>query len=216
MKGTVLLLPILGGLLGPVGAAAQLPGMPVWNSPRAGTGLLVAADVGLPDSVGGKGSTVAGRVAFGFDALTLSASVGSRAPNGGPNTTEAGGTAAYRLIGGSLVPVALNIQGGIAGVRGAGQTVRRYTGAVGLSVDVPLPGITFEPWIAPGWRMNYFGGTATQGSMTNTNFGFAAGVTIGVGLVGIHAAIDHENEPGGSTTTLGLGLQLDIRPSLGL
>jgi hypothetical protein len=217
MKRAVLLLPIIGGLLAPTGVAAQLPGMPVWNSPRGGTGLVAAADVGLPDATGGNGSTVAGRVDLGFDALTLSASLGGRAPEGGPNTTEAGGAVAYRLIGGSLMPVALDVQGGIAGVHGGDRTERRYTGALGLSVDVPLPGISFEPWIAPGWRANYFGATPTLGSTTNTNFGFAAGVTLGFGLFGIHAAIDRENAPGGGhTTTVGLGVQLAFRPSVGL
>ncbi|HXQ29800.1 MAG TPA: hypothetical protein VN848_11080 [Gemmatimonadales bacterium] len=205
------------GVLLPVAAAAQLPGMPVWDSPRAGTGLLVAADVGRPDSSGGNGSTFAGRVALGFSALTLSASVGTRDPDGGPNTTVAGGTVAYRVIGGSLIPIAVNVQGGIAGVRGAGRTERRYTGALGFSVDLPLPGITFEPWVAPGLRTNYAGATGSLGSTTNTNFGIAGGITLGFGLIGVHAALDYEHLPGGGhTTTLGLGVDLDIRPSVGL
>jgi hypothetical protein len=217
MKGVLFTLVAIGTLAFPAGAVAQLPGMPLWDSPRSGTGLLVAADLGRPDSAGGKGSTYAGRVVVGLDALTLGASVGGRSPDGGSTTTEAGGTAAYRLIGGSLIPIAVNLQGGIAGVRGGGRTERRYTGALGLSVDLPLPGVSFEPWVAPGWRVNYAGSTATQGSTTNTDFGIAGGVTLGFGLIGIHAALDYEKLPGGGhTTTLGLGVHLDIRPSLGL
>ena len=64
----------------PAPAPAQLAGMPVWNSPRGGTRVLVAADVGVPDSAGGKGTTVAGRAALGLSALTLSATVGVRNP----------------------------------------------------------------------------------------------------------------------------------------
>jgi hypothetical protein len=214
MKAIIFVLVATAALLLPAGVAAQLPGMPLWDSPRGGTGLLVAGDVGLPDSTGGKGSTIAGRVALGFDALTLSASAGARAPDGGPNTTEAGGTVAYRLIGGSLIPVAVNVQGGIAGVHGAGQTERRYTAAIGFSVDVPVPGVTLEPWVAPGLRS---GAASVSGWSTNADFGVAGGVTIGLGLVGIHAAVDYETLPGGAhTTTLGLGAELNFRPSLGL
>jgi len=40
---------------------------------------------------------------------------------------------------------------------------------------------------------------------------------LGFGLIGLHAAMDYENLPGGGhTTTLGVGLHVDIRPSLGL
>lgn len=213
----VLVLAATGVLLVPTSAAAQLAGMPIWNSPRAGTGVLIAGDVGRPDSAGGSGTTFAGRVAVGFSALTLSASVGQREPDGLSSTTEYGGTAAYRLIGGSLIPVAVNLQAGAAGVHGAGVTMRRYTGALGFSVDVPVPGVSFEPWVAPGLRVNYVGATTGVASTSNTDFGIAGGVTIGFGMIGIHAAIDYEKRPGGGhTTTLGLGAHVDIRPSLGL
>ncbi len=96
----------------PAPAPAQLAGMPVWNNPRGGTRVLVAADVGVPDSAGGKGTTLAGRAALGLSALTLSASVGVRNPSGaGSNVTEYGATAAYRLIGGSLIPISITSRG---------------------------------------------------------------------------------------------------------
>jgi len=214
---------VLGAMVGllPARAAAQLGGMPVWNSPRAGTGLLVAGDVGRPRpdsaSVAGKGTTLAGRVALGLQAFTVSASVGRFEPDSGSSVTEYGGTAAYRLVGGSLIPVALNLQGGAAAARYAGVTTTRFTGALGLSIDVPLPGVSFEPWVAPGLRLNHVGASGANPATSNTVFGVAGGVTIGFGLIGIHAALDYEKRPGGGhTSTLGIGAHLDIRPSLGL
>ena len=70
-------------------ASAQLVGMPVWNSPKGGTGLTIAGDVGSPDSAGGKGSAYAGRVILGLQVLTVSAMVGVRNPDGaGANITQ--------------------------------------------------------------------------------------------------------------------------------
>src|SRR2546426_12782512 len=75
----------------PARAPAQLPGMPVWNSPRGGTRVSVAADVGVPDSAGGKGTTVAGRAPLGPSALTLRATLGGPNPAGaGPNVPQYG------------------------------------------------------------------------------------------------------------------------------
>jgi len=202
---------------GPASAGAQIPGMPVWNTPRAGTGLLVAADVGIPDSNLAKGTTIAGRAAIGISALTLGATAGVRSPTGGAShVNEYGATAAYRLIGGSLIPISVNLQGGIAHARDSVVNTR-VTTAVGLSLDVPLPGVSFEPWVAPGLRVNHRGASGTGPSQTNTEFGVAAGLTFGLGLFGLHAAVDYENLPGGGhATTLGVGLHVDIRPSLGL
>ena len=197
----------------PSSARGQLPGMPVWNSPQGGTGLLIAADVGRPDSVGGRGTTLGGRVALGFGSLTLSGSYGSDKPSGASALKEYGGTAAYRLIGGTLIPVAVNLQGGLARADDAGSWNTRLTGALGFAVDLPTPGVHVEPWIAPGLRALRVGATST----TNTEFGVAGGLTVRFGLVGVHAALDYQDVPGGGhTTTLGVGLHLDIRPSLGL
>ena len=80
-----------------------------------------------------------------------------------------------------------------------------------------MPGLSLEPWVAPGLRMNHQGASGVIPTQTNTQFGVAGGLTLGFGLVGLHAAIDYEKVPGGGhATTLGVGLHVDIRPSLGL
>jgi hypothetical protein len=199
-------------------AAGQLPGMPVWNSPRGGTRLFFAAEEGLPDSAGGKGTTYAGRVAWGAQALTLSATVGVRNPEGtSSNLTEYGATAAYRLVGGSLIPISVNLQGGVANVSDSGVTDSRFTTAIGLAIDIPVPFVNVEPWVAPGLRVTHSGARGASPSQTDTEFGFAAGLTFGFGLFGFHTAVDYENLPaGGHATTWGLGVHIDIRPPLGL
>jgi hypothetical protein len=192
-------------------AAAQIRGMPVWNSPKGGTGLTIAADFGWPDSAGGNGTTYAGRAVFGMSILTLSGTVGSRSPEGGGSVTEYGGTAALRLIGGSLMPVAVNLQGGFASFSQSSVTTTRGTLALGFAIDIPTPGVTVEPWFAPGMRLTH------SGSTNDTQFGMAGGLTIGFGLLGIHAAMDYENlASGGHTTTLGFGAHLAFRPAFGL
>jgi hypothetical protein len=203
-------LALLGG--GVPRAAAQIAGMPLWNSPRGGTRVLLAADAGIPDSIGGKGTTFAARAAIGLQALTLGATVGLRNPKGpGSNITEYGATAGYRLIGGSLIPIAVNLQGGVGSASESGVTNTRYTAAVGLAIDVPVPFVTVEPWVAPGLRVSH------TGSQSDTRFGVAAGLTFGFGMFGLHTAYDYEKLPAGQhTTTLGIGVHVDIRPTLGL
>lgn len=213
MKRALLMLAgLVAAALGvPRPAAAQIVGMPVWNSPKGGTGLTFAADFGFPDSAGGNGSTYAGRVVFGMSVLTLSGTVGSWKPEGGASVTEYGGTAALRLIGGSLMPVSVNLQGGFGSFSRSGVTTTRGTAALGFAIDIPTPGVTVEPWIAPGLRLTH------TGSTNDTQFGVAGGLTIGFGMLGIHAAMDYEKLAGGGhTTTLGIGANLSFRPAFGL
>jgi hypothetical protein len=208
----------LAAIAVPARTVAQLPGMPVWNSPKGGTGLTVAGDVGFPDSVGGKGTTCAARVVLGLQALSVGATVGVRNPSGtGPNVTEYGGTLAYRLIGGSLIPLSVNLQGGYAGYSRASTNYSHATAAIGFAIDLPTPGVTVEPWVAPGVRINHAGASGAIASQTNTAFGVAGGLTIGMGMMGLHAAMDYEGvKGGGHATTLGIGVHLAIRPSFGL
>ena len=202
----------------PARACAQMIGMPVWNSPRGGTGLTIAGDYGSPDSTGGKGSAYAGRVVLGLSALTVSAAVGVRNPSGsGANITQYAGTAALRLIGGSLIPLSVNLQGGLGTFKDSGIRSTRGTAALGFAIDLPTPIIHVEPWVAPGFRVTHSGASGLLSSQTNTKFGIAGGLTIDFGMLGVHAALDYEQIPGGGhSRTVGIGAHLAIRPSFGL
>ncbi|HUL48608.1 MAG TPA: hypothetical protein VLT79_01195, partial [Gemmatimonadales bacterium] len=215
-----LALAVIAALSGGAAARAQLPGMPVWNTPRGGSRFFFAADAGYPDvSSVVSGDVYAARAAAGFQAFTVSATVGvrSQASTVQGSNTEYGGAAAYRIIGGSLIPVAINVQGGAAFWSESGASNQRYTGAVGISVDVPIPYVTMEPWIAPGIRVTRLG-TNSASPFQSTEFGWAAGLTFGFGMFGVHLAYDSEKQPSPAPTTgtFGIGVHIDIRPPLGL
>src|SRR5690242_10209639 len=97
-------------------AAAQIAGMPVWNSPKGGTGLTINGDFGKPSSApnGLGGTAFGGRAELGLGTLTISAGAATYKPE---NATESilglGADAAFRVVGGSLVPVNINVQAGV-------------------------------------------------------------------------------------------------------
>ena len=92
-------------------AAAQLAGMPVWNSPKGGTGVTINGDLGMPNNNGGKGTAFGARATVGLANLSLTAGLASWKPSGASNSvTSVGGNAAFKIIGGSLIPLAVNFQ----------------------------------------------------------------------------------------------------------
>ena len=74
MKRAAILLALAAFVTAP--ATAQWLGMPVWNSPKGGTGITINGDWGKPDETGGKGN------AFGGRASAPSSSSVSPAPDG--------------------------------------------------------------------------------------------------------------------------------------
>jgi len=52
-------------------AAAQWAGMPVWNSPKGGTGVTINGDVGLPNTDAGKGTAFGARGMLGLANLKI-------------------------------------------------------------------------------------------------------------------------------------------------
>src|SRR5439155_1110469 len=63
MKRVVLAVGLAASVAAP--AAAQWTGMPVWNSPKGGTGITISGDWGRPDSAAGTGAS-ASHTKFGF------------------------------------------------------------------------------------------------------------------------------------------------------
>src|SRR5205807_7298255 len=161
MKQTALILGLIAFLATPL--TAQWLGMPTWNAPKGGTGVTFYGDYGAPSDSSGGGNAFGGRASLGLGTITLTAGVASwKAANQNARATSYGGTAAFRLIGGSLIPVSVNLQLGAGhnaiGTSGA-DTVRASTtvlGAVGFSVPLPTPGISIEPYFSPGIRYHKF------------------------------------------------------------
>lgn len=216
MKRGLILVTLALGATAP--AAAQLIGMPVWNSPKGGTGLTIDGDYGKPNSSSGGGSAFGGRATLGLGTLSVTAGVASYKPSGASSSlTSFGGDVAFRVIGGSLLPFAVNIQGGAAHASSSGVTQTNVIGAVGISAVLPSPGISIEPYVSPGIRytkQSISGFPALGGS--STNFGFAVGANVGFGMFGVHVAYDYTKVSGGNIGVFGIGAHVAIRVPLGM
>ena len=205
-------------------AAAQWLGMPAWNGPKGGTGVSFYGDYGAPSDSSGGGNAFGGRASLGLGTITLTAGVASWKPaNQNARATSYGATAAFRLIGGSLIPVSVNLQLGAAhnaqNTSGL-DTVRASTtvlGTVGFSVPLPTPGISIEPFFSPGIRYHKFSDVPVGSKDHETNFGWVIGGNFSFGLVGVHVAYDSEKLDGGTTRkVLGVGANVGLRLPMGL
>src|SRR5689334_1755088 len=126
MKSTAMVIGFLALLAAP--AAAQWLGEPVWNSPKGGTGVTISGDYAHPNADYGKGNTWGGRASLGLSTITLTAGVASWKPeNATQSLTSVGGNVAFRLIGGSLLPVAINMQLGGASTSSSGVAAKATT-----------------------------------------------------------------------------------------
>jgi len=219
MKQTPLILGFAAFLATPL--TAQWLGMPAWNGPKGGTGVSFYGDYGAPNDNAGKGNAFGGRVALGVGTITLTAGVASwKVDSLNVRVTSYGGTAAFRLIGGSLIPVSVGLQLGAAhsaavtfGQGGVFPAQTSVLAAVGLSVPLPTPGISVEPYFAPGIRYH-----KTPAGVTDhqTNFGWVIGGNFSFGLVGIHVAYDSEKWEDGTHGILGVGADVGLRLPMGL
>ena len=217
MKRTALIL-ALGLLATP--AAAQWLGEPMWNDPQAGTGFTIYGDYSRPNTEAGGGTAFGGRVTLGAGTFTLTGGVSSWDPDlVSKRLLSVGGTAAFRLIGGSLIPVAVNLQlggGHSFEVTSSTTTLPLQTmlhAAVGLSVPLPTPVVSIEPFVSPGIRYHHYSNVAPGAPDHEVHFGWVIGGVVGVGPIGIHVAYDSEKFDDGTThSVFGIGANLGLRP----
>jgi hypothetical protein len=218
MKRTAVTLGLTGLLA--TTAAAQWLGEPAWNDPKAGTGFSISGDYTRPNTDAGSGSAIGGRLTLGAGVFTLTGGVSSwKADLVSERITSIGGTAAFRLIGGSLIPIAVNLQfggGHSMEITSTTTTVPVQTmllGAVGLSVPLPTPVVSIEPYISPGVRYHHFSNVGPGAADHETNFGWVIGANVGLGPIGMHLAYDSERFADGTTRgVFGLGASLGLRP----
>jgi len=212
MKSSAVVIGFLALLTTP--AAAQWVGEPVWNSPKGGTGITISGDYAHPNADYGKGNTWGGRATLGLGTLTLTAGVSTWKPDlATKSITSFGGDADFRLIGGSLLPVAVNLQVGAAHSDSTayGSAATRVIGAVGISVPLPTPGFSIEPYFSPGIRY-----TNVSGGGNTTKFGYVFGANLSFGVLGAHLAYDNEKVSGGNRGVFGVGLHAGIHLPLGM
>jgi hypothetical protein len=195
-------------------AAAQWLGMPVWNSPKGGTGITISGDYGKPNADWGKGNAFGARGTLGLGSLSVTAGFSSWKPEGSSNSASSiGGTAAFRVIGGTLLPVNVNllVGGGRATASGLPDLTNLVAGG-GASISLPTPGVSIEPYVSLTNRWH-----KPSGGSTESNFGWTIGANLGFGMLGAHIAYDSESFGGGSTGgIIGIGAHLALRAPLGM
>ena len=208
---------VLGAVARPLPVSAQLPGTPVYNMPVP-SGFTLSADVGFPSNSTGLGTVFEATGSFGTGPFGFSASVGTAKFESPIDATEIalGGTVNWKIFGGPLIPLAVNLQ-----VGGAYWTVEGTSGAkiknvhvpvgVGIVLTIPTPGLAIKPWIAP--RADY-NSVNTEGSSTtsSTNFAWSAGIDLGfLSGLGIHAAYDWLRVDGTTFSTIGVGASYSFK-----
>jgi hypothetical protein len=217
MKRAVLTLGLTALLATP--AAAQWLGEPMWNHPNAGSGFTIYGDYSRPNSDAGGGTAFGGRVALGAGVFTLTGGVSSwKSDLVSDRITTIGGTAAFRLVGGSLIPVAVNLLLGgghsmdIKSTTTALPVQTTFVGAVGLSVPLPTPVVSVEPYVSPGVRYHHYSNVAPGAADHETHFGWVIGTSVGFGPLGIHVAYDSEKfNDGKRHGVLGIGANIGLR-----
>src|SRR5437016_10370755 len=204
----------------PLPAVAQWAGMPVWNNPKGGTGVTINGDLGFPNNNGGKGTAFGARATLGLANISLTAGVSSWKPSGFSNsTTSVGGTAQFKVIGGSLIPVALNIQLGAGTTSSATDTaavthpkITTIVAGAGISVNVPTPGLSIEPYLSVGNRWNKLSGV----SGTQSNVGWVVGANLGFGMLGLHVAYDSQKIGSATRGVIGIGAHFALKAPIGM
>jgi hypothetical protein len=205
---------VAGLALAATPAAAQLAGMPVWNSPKGGTGITVNGDYGAPNNNAGGGNAFGARGALGLGNLTITAGLSSYKPQGASNSaTSLGGNVTFRVIGGSLLPVAINLQAGASRTTASGSPdVTGIIAGGGISASVPTPGISVEPYLSITNRWAKVSGV----SGTNSEIGWTIGANVGLGMLGFHVAYDSQKYGGTTGGIIGIGAHVALKAPIGM
>ena len=208
---------VLGATLAAPAAAAQVRGIPVYNS-GIPTGIALYGDIGFPNAESGKGRALAlsGKAGFGpFGATAMLSTFNPDAP--GDSKLSVGGTLNYKIFGGPLIPLSVTVQGGIGyskpdvGFLPSGDVNEfRFPVGVGFALTIPNPALAIKPWIAP--RVDIVRVSGGGQSDTETNFGLGAGLELNLlsGL-GLHAAYDRVFLDGGDPSVFGFGAHYAFR-----
>ena len=214
-----LLTAVAAATLATVPAQAQVFGLPVYGS-GVGSGISLNADYGFNtfDPSGNKAKTIGltGGVALG--PLGVTATYASMNPDVGNNQSSVGATANMKLFGGPLIPISVNAQLGAGYWKvkdgfapGVDQKYVNIPASLGISLNIPTPGLSIKPWIAP--RVQYIRSTGGADDH-KTKFGMSAGVNLGlVGGINGRVAYDQISWGGGSkwkTFSVGLGYNFNI------
>jgi hypothetical protein len=198
-------------------AAAQVRGIPVYNS-GIPTGIGIYGDIGFPNEDAGKGRALAVSGRAGFGPLGATAMLSTFNPEGpGDSDLSVGGTLNYKIFGGPLIPLSVTLQGGIGYSKPDGGFLPtadinelRFPIGVGFALTIPNPALAIKPWIAP--RLDVVRQSGGGLSETESNFGLGGGLELNLlsGL-GLHAAYDRVFMDGGDPSVFGFGAHYTFR-----
>lgn len=219
MRHSVRALVVLALAGGVAPAAAQNPGLPVYNLgvPR---GIGLYGDVGFPNAAAGKGTAYGATARAGFGAIGVTATLSALNPDGPAGSdVSVGGTLNYKLLGGPLVPLSVTLQGGVSYAKpGSGLlpndeiTAYHFPVGIGFALVIPNPALAIHPWLAP--RLDILRTSSTSGgSNTDTNFGLSGGLELNLlNGFGLQAAYDRVFLKGaGDPSTFGIGAHYTFR-----
>jgi hypothetical protein len=196
--------------------AAQSLGMPNWSSPKGGTGITISGDLAMPNADLGKGTAFGARGSVGLANITLTAGIASWKQKGASDSrTSFGGQAAFRVIGGSLIPVSISLQvnAAHAGATSTDSAQTRLGLGGAVSVNVPTPGLSIEPYVAVSSRWYKFSGIPG----TESNIGWTLGANVGFGMLGLHVAYDSEDFGAGTKAgIIGIGVHVALKAPIGM
>lgn len=215
LRGTaaVALLAVFAG-----SAAAQVPGLAV-HAPGVPSGLIVSGHVGFPNDAAGSARTygltgAVGNGLFGGTALVAL----SDPEDDAEGTVSVGANAAFRMLGGPLVPVSASLLAGVgyakpeSGVLPGEQTSLLHIPiAVSVAVLLPSPAFSIRPWVAPRLDVLRVSPEGVE-SETITDFAFSVGLELNtVSGFGVHAAYDWIGREGDKPGVFDVGLHYAFR-----
>jgi len=219
MMSRVRLLALLAaGAAGSAGSlAAQAAGLPVRNA-GIGTGIGIAADLGIPNGAAGKGIAVGLSGVIGLGPLGVSGTLSHWSPKDQDGINSAAASLNLKVIGGPLIPLSVTLQAGAGYGKATAQgfeapvTTKTLHVPVGLGValTIPNPVFSIKPWVAPrlDLRRTTIESDTPAETNTDTNFGISGGVDLGFlnGLT-IRAMYDRiQPGSGGHPSILSVGL----------
>ncbi len=205
-----------------VPAAAQVRGIPVYNSGVA-TGVAIGAEIGIPNNSSGGGTAFGGSARVGFGRIGVTAMAAESNPGGtGANFLSVGTSLNLKLLGGPLIPPSVTLQGGAGyskntlvaepiGTTGS-RTELRFPIGLGIALSLPNPVLAIKPWLAP--RIDVIHVSAQGASTTANAFAISGGIEFNLlsGL-GLHTGYDWSRRDGITYGTFGAGLHYGFRAS---
>jgi hypothetical protein len=207
---------------------AQLPGIPVYNT-VVPAGFTIGADVAFPSSSSHLKTSFAATGAYGTGPFGFTLSIGGTIVR--TDTTDLpqaaiGGTVNWKIFGGPLIPLAVNLQAGLAFWEVGDPSpplveedsdipkLVEWHVPVGVSfvLTIPTPGMAIKPWIAP--RVDYRRTTLSGLELSHdaTEFAFSIGLDVAfLNGLGARAAYDWLQSDGETLSTIGVGLNYSFK-----